>query len=153
MSRVHGSRHHSFELDAPLADVLPLFTAEGERAWVPGWAPEILGGYGERGSAFLTRSPDGTPTTWICCRYDLGAGKASYARLANGSNIGLVDVDCQAMTPTRTRVGVTYTLTAVSEDGDGYVRDFLVEETYRASIESWKTLIDARFANSRESGR
>ena len=153
MSRVHGSRHHSFELDAPLADVLPLFTAEGERAWVPGWAPEILSGHGERGSAFLTRSPDGMPTTWICCCYDLGAGKASYARLANGSNIGLVDVDCQAMTPTRTRVGVTYTLTAVSEDGDGYVRDFLVEETYRASIESWKTLIDARFANSRESGR
>lgn len=148
MPRAHGSRHHSFELDAPLADVLPLFTAEGERAWVPGWAPEILSGHGERGSAFRTRSVDGTVSTWICCRFDPVGGCASYVRIAEGSNIGIIDVDCVALGPTRARIDVTYTLTALGEAGDGFVGEFLDEGTYRASIESWKSLIDAYLAGA-----
>src|SRR6185436_19780942 len=86
----------SFRLDAPLARVLPLFTAEGERSWAPGWEPTILSGDVERGSAFATRGHSGIETTWIVADYRPAEGRVSYARLAQGSNIGLVDVTCTA---------------------------------------------------------
>lgn len=31
-----------FHLNAPLAQVFPLFTAQGERAWAPGWELSVL---------------------------------------------------------------------------------------------------------------
>ena len=85
---------HSFHLDAPCARVFPLFTARGEREWAPGWDPVMLSGAEERGSAFQTRNHQGQTTTWIVIDYRPSEGRVSYARLAHGSNIGLVDVIC-----------------------------------------------------------
>jgi hypothetical protein len=45
-----GTQVRTFRLEAPVARVLPLFTALGERAWAQGWEPELLGGREERGS-------------------------------------------------------------------------------------------------------
>src|SRR5688572_6836881 len=59
MSSPPATQVRSFRLDAPLARVMPLFTAEGERSWAPGWEPVILSGDVERGSAFLTRGHSG----------------------------------------------------------------------------------------------
>ena len=94
MSESPATQIRSFRLDAPLAGVFPLFTAEGERAWAPGWEPTILSGAAERGSAFVTRGHTGIETTWIVTDYRPSEGRVSYARLAQGSNIGLVDVVC-----------------------------------------------------------
>jgi hypothetical protein len=142
MVRAHASQTRHFTLDAPIARVFPLFTAAGERLWVPGWSPEILSGDGERGSAFRTCSGDGRTTTWICCRFDVLSSQATYARLTEGSNIGLVDVECAATGPDRTRVKVTYTLTSLGEEGDEFVREFLDDATYTTAIEEWKSLLD-----------
>ena len=59
----------SFHLDAPLVRVFPLFTAQGERAWAPGWEPRILSGSEERGSAFITTAHNGGTVTWIVTDY------------------------------------------------------------------------------------
>jgi hypothetical protein len=101
----------SFHLDAPLARVFPLFTALGEKAWAPGWEPELLSGREERGSVFRTVH-DGQETTWIVVDYRPADGRASYARLAQGSNMGLVDVQCTPAAKGGTDVSVRYTLTA-----------------------------------------
>jgi hypothetical protein len=130
----------SFRLEAPLASVMPLFTAEGERRWAPGWEPVILSGAVERGSAFATRSHDGVETTWIVADYRLAEGRVSYARLAQGSNIGLVDVTCTPADGAGTVVTVRYTLTGVSEQGRAFVREFLEPERYSRMIEEWRVL-------------
>src|SRR5277367_915857 len=88
------ARSGSFHLDAPRERVFPLFTARGEREWAPGWDPLVLSGGAERGSAFETRNHEGRATTWIVVDYRPAQGRVSYARLAQGSNIGLVDVVC-----------------------------------------------------------
>jgi hypothetical protein len=54
-----ATQMRTFHLDAPLARVFPLFTANGERGWAPGWEPRILSGAEERGSAFITKAHDG----------------------------------------------------------------------------------------------
>ena len=138
----------SFHLDAPLARVFPLFTALGERAWARGWEPELLSGREERGSVFRTVH-DGRETTWIVVDYRPAEGRVSYARLAQGSNIGLVDVQCSATSKGGTEVSVRYTLTGLNAQGDAFVSRFLDPEQYRRMIEEWHTSISAALADAK----
>jgi len=136
----------SFRLEAPLARVFPLFTAEGERSWAPGWEPVMLSGAVERGSAFSTRGHSGIETTWIVIDYRPAEGRASYARLAQGSNIGLVDVSCTQAEGGGTIVTVRYTLTGVSEQGRAFVREFLDPQHYAQMIDEWRVATSAVLA-------
>jgi hypothetical protein len=144
MSAEPASQSRSFHLDAPPARVLPLFTALGERAWAPGWNPEILSGQEQRGSAFRTRHGE-HEAVWIVTDYRPADGEVSYARLVQGSNIGLVDVRC---TPADggTEVSVRYTLTGVSPEGEAFVREFLAPEHYARMIEEWRGATSAVLA-------
>jgi hypothetical protein len=146
MSAPPATQVRSFRLEAPLARVFPLFTAEGERSWAPGWEPAILSGAVERGSAFMTRSHSGIETTWIVTDYRPAEGRVSYARLAHGSNIGLVDVTCTPAEGGGTVVTVRYTLTGVSEQGRTFVREFLEPEHYSRMIEEWRVATSAALA-------
>jgi len=137
MCAVPQTQIQGFHLDAPLARVFPLFTAEGERSWAEGWDPEILSGAEERGSVFRTVHADGTITTWIVTDYRPAEGRVSYARLAQGSNMGLVDVICTANPKGGTDVSVRYTLTAVGAEGKQFVAGFLDPEHYQAMIGEW----------------
>ena len=146
MSESPATQVRSFRLDAPLARVMPLFTAGGERYWAPGWEPTVLSGAEERGSAFVTRGHTGIETTWIVADYRPTEGRVSYARLAQGSNIGLVDVVCTPAEGGGTVVSVRYTLTGVSEQGRAFVRQFLEPEHYSKMIEEWQALTSAALA-------
>jgi len=129
----------TFHLDAPVPRVFPLFTALGERAWAPGWEPQILSGAHERGSAFVTTGVGGRTVTWVVTDYQPAQGRVSYARLVDDSNIGLVDVACVAASRGGTDVSVRYTLTPVSVAGKTFVDEFLTEENYTRMIDEWRT--------------
>jgi hypothetical protein len=128
----------TFHLNAPRERVFPLFTAEGERAWAPGWEPKILSGSKERGSAFLTTAHNGGTVTWIVTDYRPAQGRVSYARLVHDSNIGIVDVVCTETAGGGTDISVRYTLTAVSAGGEALVAQFLAEPHYTAMIDEWR---------------
>ena len=137
----------SFHLDAPQQRVFPLFTALGERAWAPGWEPVMLSGLEESGSAFRTRH-NGRETTWIVTDYRPAEGRVSYARLAEQSNIGLVDVICADSPGGGTDVSVRYTLTAVSEQARAFVEHFLDRDHYSQMIEEWRAAVTAALEKS-----
>ncbi|MGC2031656.1 MAG: SRPBCC family protein [Steroidobacteraceae bacterium] len=138
----------SFHLGAPRVQVFPLFTALGERAWAPGWDPVLLAGAEERGSAFRTKNHHGQETVWIVTDYRPAEGRVSYARLAYGSNIGLVDVICTEPPGGGTDVSVRYTLTALSEEARPFVRDFLNSEHYSQMIEEWRAALSSLVSRS-----
>jgi Polyketide cyclase / dehydrase and lipid transport len=140
------SRMQSFHLDAPCAQVLPLFTARGEREWVPDWEPLLLSGAEERGSAFQTRNHQGQTSTWIVIDYRPSAGRASYARLVQDSNIGLVDVRCKDAAGGGTTVSVQYTLTPLNAAAQPSVDEFLEPERYSRMIEEWRQATSAALA-------
>lgn len=144
MSTTPFTQVRSFHLDAPLARVFPLFTALGEKAWAPGWEPELLSGREERGSVFRTVH-EGRETTWIVGDYHPAEGRVSYARLAQGSNIGLVDVQCSAI-PGGTAVSVRYTLTGLNPQGQAFVSEFLDPRHYSHMIEEWRSAISKALA-------
>jgi len=143
------SQTRSFNLGAPSRELLQLFTAEGERLWVPGWNPELLSGGTERGSVFRTLGADGQETVWVVTDFRPDLGRASYARIAQGSNMGLVDVHCEPLTANSTCVTVTYTLTGLSPEGTAFVQRFLAAQYFSAYIEGWKQSLD----NLLESGQ
>ncbi|MGC1522939.1 MAG: SRPBCC family protein [Steroidobacteraceae bacterium] len=146
MTTYPRTQTRSFHLDAPRARVFPLFTARGERDWAPGWDPVILSGAEQRGSAFQTRNSEGQTTTWIVVDYRPAEGRASYARLAEASNIGLVDVVCTDAPGGGTDVSVTYTLTPLHAGARGFVDEFLEPRQYERMIEEWRTATTAALA-------
>jgi len=135
---VAATQVQMFHLEAPVQRVFPLFTAEGERAWAPGWEPRILSGSNERGSVFITTAHNGGTVTWIVTDYRPAAGRVSYARLVQDSNIGIVDVICSTPAGGGTDISVRYTLTAVSEAGRSFVAEFLSEQHYKIMINEWR---------------
>ncbi|HEX3847312.1 MAG TPA: SRPBCC family protein [Steroidobacteraceae bacterium] len=141
MNRKPRSQTGTFRLPAPLAVVMPLFTAEGERRWAKGWDPEILSGGEERGSAFRTRNDRGTVTTWIVVDFRPAEGRASYARLAEGSSIGLVDVRCVEAEAGGTDVTVTYTLTPLNADAESFVEAFLQPAAFATMMDEWAVAV------------
>lgn len=140
MSKTPATQVRTFRLEAPVARVFPLFTALGERAWAQGWDPELLSGGEERGSVFRT-SHGGRETTWIVVAYLPSEGRVSYARLAHGSNMGLVDVQCSAAAGGGTEVSVRYTLSGLNAQGQAFVNEFLDPAHYSRMIEEWREAI------------
>jgi hypothetical protein len=150
MSDQPPTQIRSFRLNAAVERVFSLFTAEGERKWARGWEPVILSGAVERGSAFVTRAHSGIETTWIVADYRPAEGRVSYARLAQGSNIGLVDVTCTAAEGGGTVVSVRYTLTGVSEQGRAFVREFLEPAHYARMIDEWHVATSAALTRTEQ---
>ena len=148
MSEPPVTQARSFRLDAPRARVFSLFTALGERDWAPGCEPEMLSGAEERGSAFRTGNHDGQETVWVVTEYRPTEGRVSYARLALGSNLGLVDVTCTEAHGGGTDVSARYALTARSERAQAFVDAFLDAEHYSRMIDDWRQATSAALANS-----
>ena len=141
MSAEPATQARTFSVYAPMSRVFPLFTALGEKAWAEGWDPRMLSGKEERGSVFVTRGHNGRDVTWIVTDYRPAAGKVSYARIAEDSNIGLVDVACSERTHGVTDVTVRYTLTALNDSAQTFVARFLENDHYTTMIEGWRVAI------------
>src|SRR5437763_3226641 len=143
MSPAPQSRIARFTLDRPAAAALDLFTAEGERAWAPGWDPECLSGSGNLpGSTFVTYSPEGMPTHWIVLTLDRTRHRAAYARFAAGLHTGLIEVDLSESAPSSCEVRVRYTLTPISAAGQSQLSDLLEPDRFATFITGWKGLIE-----------
>jgi hypothetical protein len=127
---VHLEKTQTIRFGAPMERVFPMFTPEGERQWVPGWDPRYLPCERRdlaRGTVFTTHLA-GEYTLWIVARVDLDRHEVEYARTVPGSRTGLVRVRCSRQCQSKsgalagTDVEVTYTLTALSEEGNALLR-------------------------------
>ncbi len=153
MAAAPASQVGTFHLDAPLSRVMPMFTAVGERAWAPGWEPRVLSGETERGTVFVTRGHNGIVTTWIVTDYRPDVGRVSYARFAEGSHVGLVDVVCEVGTKagakgSGTDCTVRYTLTGVDAAGQEFVGNFLESSRYAQMMLEWQAAINSALRRS-----
>jgi len=139
----HIVRSHGIEIQAEPDVVFPLFTPLGEKKWVEGWEPvphHPRSGEATEGAVFTTRAAGEPATVWAIVAFDPQTRHAKYLRVTPGSRVAWVEVRCEEATPGTTRVQVTYTFTALSEEGNRYVSDF-TEARYREYIDSWKEAI------------
>ena len=146
-------RSHAFVLPLPLVKAFPLFEPEGERLWAEGWNPTYLNpvdGRAVRGMVFTTDHGN-EDTVWMMVRHE-PPDLFEYVRVTPGSRIGRVLVQCNALDPARTRVNVSYAITALTEKGNEMIRS-LDQRAFEDFINSWEKAIAKALSEGRAPGR
>src|SRR3954469_20701546 len=132
----------TFMLSAPIDRVMPLFTAEGERAWAPGWEPSYADSdLHEVGQVWTTAGPP--ETTWVTVQADDTCVR--YARVALGNSAGIVTVTCRP-SGNGTEVTTSYDMTALSAAGEKRLAEFA--SSYDEMLEHWRLHTSAVLASS-----
>ncbi len=136
----------SFTLPCDPATALPLFTPEGERAWVDGWDPTYLSDATDEVGAVWTTEAH-AHTIWVTVvRTD---DQVAYARVSDNGTAGMVTVGCLAAEE-GTTVQVTYDLTATSTAGTTLLEDFAAG--YDGMLEEWGNLTRRLLSDKRVTG-
>ncbi len=142
---------NNFEIEKPITQVFPLFTAEGEKLWAPGWDyVQIFGDTNvNEDDVFLTQTHDhaAADAIWIVKKYDSQNHFVQYYKVEPGEKIGLISVTCEKIDDAKTKVIVEYCYTALSSAGKIFLLNFS-EKNYSEFIAEWKTLIDAYFSRN-----
>jgi len=138
-----------FILPVSAEELFPLFSPEGEKAWVPDWDYENLMGTTELSEdyLFLTRSHDHATAEaiWIVKAYDPAAYRVQFYKVEPGDKVGVVTVECVDLGVEGTRVHVTYQYIALSKTGEQFITGFNASH-YAAFLAEWRTLLSAYFS-------
>jgi hypothetical protein len=139
-SALRVRRRGRLTLRGPLTDVVPLFTAEGERRWVPDWEPRFAlpGHVHERGEVWTTSATAGT-TIWVTA--DRRADGVLLARVTPDVAAGLVEVTCRPGPDGTTDVDVAYDVTALSDTGREVVAH--LRDGFDDMLATWQRLAQA----------
>lgn len=142
----------SFEIHQPAEALFPLFSAEGERLWVPGWDYEnVMGGTDlHEDYVFVTRSHDhaASAAIWMVKRYDPTQYLVQFYKVEPGEKVGVIEVRCTELGESRTSVQVTYEYIGLSDSGNCYVAGFSSSD-YSAFIAEWEALLVKYFEGRR----
>lgn len=138
------SRSGSFELACPARTAFPLFSPEGERAWVDGWNPTpVFPKTIEFRRDTVFRQGDGSEEAlWTIVDADWQAYRAEYVRLAPRSHAAHIVVQVEAVEPARCKVTVSYTVTAFGENLAGVLATFS-EAAYAEKMRGWQRNLSA----------
>ncbi len=137
------TRSHVIHLPATVEEVFPLFEPLGEKHWAHGWDPEMLSpasGIAEEGTVFTTQHAGEPAKIWTIITYERERTHVAYFNVLPQSHTSRIDVACAPSGVRASTARITYTLTALTEQGNSYLATF-TQEHYEAYIESWQTAI------------
>lgn len=131
-------------VEGPPEEVFELFSPLGEKAWVPGWDPELIHPPGvtwERGLVFRTREERGE-AIWIVTALDRRRHEVEYHRVEPGRYVARVSVVCSARGERQTEVRVTYGFVGLSPAGNEDIAR-MSAEAYEEKMRRWQGWIAA----------
>jgi hypothetical protein len=139
--RAHTEEKFAFTAKASMEIVGPLFGADKERVWSPGWNPQFvhpLPAADEVGMVF-TVAHSHLRAAWVNTEFDLKNGRIQYVYVIPDA---LVTVITLRLTPDgkQTRVEVEYDRTALSAEADSHVRH--MAEGERTSGPDWEKQVN-----------
>jgi hypothetical protein len=138
---LHETRTATIVLHAPPEHAFPMFEPEGERAWAPGWDPRWvhpLDGRACEGGVFVTGA-DGQDTIWTITAHDPPA-HVRYSRVTPRVHAVTVDVRLRPRDAGQTHAQITYTLTALTPDGNRAVEEMTAR--YDGWMVEWEQSIN-----------
>lgn len=145
------TRSGGFDLACDANTAFPFFSPEGERGWVDGWDPQpVFPAAAEvafASNAVFRLEMGGERSVWVVLDVDHQTHVAEYVYVVEGSRVPRVRVEVTAVAEQRCRVAVSYTITALSEAGNEYVRAF-TEEAYAQKMLDWQRRVSAVLARS-----
>jgi len=135
------TRSGGFELPCSAETAFPFFSPEGERRWVDGWDPQPVFP-AARDVAFATNAVfrlemGGERSVWVVLNVDRSSRVAEYVYVVADSRVARVRVEVAEAGAQRSAVAVSYTITALSEAGKDFVRQF-TEEAYAEKMRDWQ---------------
>lgn len=122
----------------------PLFSPLGEKAWVPGWDPELIHPRGidwAEGLIFKTREELGD-AIWVVTRLDRPARHVEYHRVEPGRYVAHVLVDCVPSPVRGTDVTVVYEFVGLSDRGNADIAA-MTGEAHAEKMTRWSRMIAA----------
>jgi hypothetical protein len=123
LSRAHSEEKFAFTARAPIEQVAPLFGADKERVWAPGWDPHFVHpvpASDEEGMVF-TLEHSHLRSVWVNTEFDPKAGRVQYVYVIPDIMVTLITLRLMPE-GNQTRVEVAYDRTALSKEGDAHVR-------------------------------
>lgn len=134
----------SFELPCTADTAFPLFSPEGERDWVKGWAPTPV--FPERiefaRDTVFREGKGSEEAVWIIVDADWKTHRAEYVRSAPHSHTAHIVVKIESLATERSKLVVSYTVTAFGEHAAEISKKFS-EEAYAAKMRDWQQHIVA----------
>ena len=125
-------------IPAGASQAFPLFSPEGERAWVPGWNPEILaprdGAWGE-GQIFRTMEESGE-ATWVVSAMDKKRRRVVYFRVEPARYVAKVEVEVKSRSGGGSEARVVYTFVGLTEKGNADIEAMRATD-YEAKMARW----------------
>lgn len=142
------SRTGAFDLPCNADSAFPLFSPEGEREWVKGWAPTPVfpDRIEFRRDTVFREGPPDDEAVWTIVDADRKTHRAEYVRVASHSHVGRVVVKIEPLGAERSRVAVTYTITAFGQHPARLIEAFS-EKAYAAKMRHWQEQISAYLEN------
>ena len=122
---------------------MPLLTANGECLWIAGWNPTYIypeSGRPEAGLVWTTLH-HGIAEIWVTVNYDPVQRTATHLKCAPERHVTCIDVQCDPLAAVRTTARVTYTITALSEEGQAEISKF-TEAYYQEMLGWWEKAIN-----------
>jgi hypothetical protein len=130
-----------------MSEVAPLFGAEKERVWAPGWDPQFIHPVptADREGMVFTVKHDHLKAAWVNTAFDLRAGRMQYVYVIPDALVTVITIQ---LTPqgNQTRVDVAYDRTALSAEADAHVRH--MAEGDRSSGPDWEKQINGYLATA-----
>ena len=143
---------NSFIISQPIKVLFPMFSAEGEKSWVPGWSYENIMGSTvlHEDYVFLTKNHDHATTDaiWVVKKYEPENHYIQFYKIEPEEKIGIIEVACAQLTDSDTEVQVTYEYIGLSDKGNQFINEFTSSE-YQEFIAEWKSLLDTYFTTQR----
>lgn len=137
-----------FQISQPIDILFPLFSAEGEKLWVPGWNYENIMGSSDlhEDYVFLTKSHDhaSTGAIWIVKQYKPESYYVQFYKIEPEDKVGIITVQCSKKNKSMTKVEVSYEYIGLGKKGDAFIKSF-TSDKYKEFIAEWNNLLESYF--------
>jgi len=143
--RAHTEEKFVFTVNGPMERVAPLFGADKERMWAPGWNPQFVHpqpAVDEEGMVF-TVAQDHLRAAWVNTQFDLKNGRIQYVYVVPDVLATVITLQLTAQGK-NTRVEVAYDRTSLRAESDAQVRH--LAEGDRVSGPDWERQVDEYLA-------
>lgn len=140
---VRVSHRHTQRISGTPDEVMPLLCPVREGEWIPGWSPRLVisnSGLAEPGAVFVNEV-EGREAVWLISEHDRKTGRVSMIEVVAGLAVIELEIEVRRDGTNCCLCEVTYTYTALSEEGEAFVAA-RTETWYAGFMREWERLLN-----------
>jgi hypothetical protein len=138
------TRSYYQTINADSSKVFSLICPVKEAEWLDGWDYELMyseSGVAEEGCVFISRTEGEQDTVWVITKRDAERKETEFARITPGSRVAMVRVSIKDTGEGKSGVSITYTITALSEEGSAFIDNF-TEDHFAQDMKFWEATMN-----------